>query len=158
MLFAQWRQAGLVAGLVLAFLSTAVHAQTGTVAGTVSDSAGGVIPGAEVTLTEYATGVVQRGLAGAHGDFRFSELRPGRYAVRTTVEGFRPSLLDVTIPSDTAAHLAITLEVRSYEGLAHVYNEPLIIESSHAALGLVTPGRDLIELPLNGRNFTRSAR
>ena len=53
----------------------------GSIVGTVSDSAGGVMPGVAVTLTNNGTGAVQTGTTSADGNYRFVNLVPGSYRV-----------------------------------------------------------------------------
>lgn len=77
----------------LAFaLSISGLAQTvnATLRGTVTDASGGVIPNAQLTLLEPATGqIVRQASSTANGDFEFAELKPGTYELRCTSTGFK---------------------------------------------------------------------
>ena len=64
-----------------------------TVTGTIVDS-GGVVPGASITLTETATGVVRANTSNETGVFRFAALPPGQYSVRVALQGFKPVAVD----------------------------------------------------------------
>lgn len=155
-MFHQLRRAGLVAGLALLLSSGLAYAQaTGTVTGRVTDATGGVIPGAEVTLANNATGASSRTVTDANGEFTFRAI-PGQYKLRVSLQGFRTSTRDVTVAANTPVRLDVPLDVGPVEAWTHIDDaEPPRVETMRAALGLVIPNRDLIELPLNGRNFTQ---
>ncbi len=77
--------------LMLCFGATFASAQidTGSLAGTVSDGTGGVIPGAQVVATETQSGSVYRATASSSGAYVFSSLRPGTYNVTATAPSFK---------------------------------------------------------------------
>src|SRR5215217_6446964 len=90
------RVARLLIGMMFLVGATSAFAQgagNSTVIGTVVDS-GGVVPGAEVTITEAATNVVQTNTSNEIGVFRFAALPPGVYTVKVTLQGFRPVTVD----------------------------------------------------------------
>jgi hypothetical protein len=61
-----------------------------TLKGTVADSSGAVISGAELTLLEPSTGqVIRRGTSQANGDFEFDEIKPGTYKLQSNAKGFK---------------------------------------------------------------------
>src|SRR5262245_66632599 len=62
----------------------------GSIEGVVKDSAGGVLPGVTVTVTN-AAGATQTTLTDARGAFRFPSVIPGVYAVTSTLSGFQPA-------------------------------------------------------------------
>lgn len=70
----------------------ALYGQTvnATLRGTVTDTSGSVVPSAELSLLEPATGqVVRQATSTGNGDFEFSELKPGTYQLRATSKGFK---------------------------------------------------------------------
>src|SRR5713226_5704883 len=82
----------LMAGLAL-IPAVAVFAQqgsTGSIAGTVSDPSGQVVPGATVKLTSELNGESRTVLTNESGDFFFGAVTPGAYTVRIEATGFRP--------------------------------------------------------------------
>ena len=88
---------------------------------------------------------------------RFRDAAPGRYEaarVRSRVQG-RSTASWSWRPARRSGWRSRSRWPLSRRG-AHIDDsEPPLIETSHAALGLLIPNRDLIELPLNGRNFTQ---
>lgn len=99
----------LVAALgVFLFLVVPAYAQTGSVAGSVVDESGGVVPGATVTLTGPRS---QTTTSGPAGEYRFVNLPAGTYQIGVLLSGFAPATRgnimvasgEVTVPSITLA-------------------------------------------------------
>src|SRR5688572_17436036 len=67
----------------------AAQEANGTVAGTVADEQGQVLPGATVTLTNEATKLTRTGVSDARGDFRFTAVLPGTYSLKVELQGFK---------------------------------------------------------------------
>src|SRR5690242_12897188 len=83
---------------MLSSLGTAQTAATGAIAGTVTDPAGAVVPGASVTATDTRTGEVRTASSSASGAFVVPLLRPGVYHLAVVKQGFkRAELTDITV-------------------------------------------------------------
>src|SRR5262245_50790988 len=79
----------VVAALLLAVPATA-QLTTGTLAGSLKDSQGGVVPGATVTLTSEARGTqLPPAFTNATGDFVFANVPPDTYTIQVTMQGFK---------------------------------------------------------------------
>ena len=87
----------LVATLVLPSSAAAQIGGSGSIEGTVRDVSGGVLPGATVTATNVATGVVTTKPANAAGVFVLSPLPPGDYKFAVTLDGFKTFVQDHVI-------------------------------------------------------------
>ena len=72
----------LILALLIPFLSA--QTTTGSIAGTVQDSTGGVLADAKVTVSSSALVVAQSALTTGQGTYRFPVLPPGTYVI--TVE------------------------------------------------------------------------
>ena len=68
--------------------NTFAQSSMGTVVGTVTDSSGGVIPGASVTLTSLDTAIAATRVSGDRGHFTFVNVRPGSYEITVELTGF----------------------------------------------------------------------
>src|ERR1035438_7454246 len=70
---------------------TAVFGQTisSTILGTLADPGKALVPNAQLTLTEKATGEVRTSQSNERGLFRFLDLGPGEYSLRVTAGGFK---------------------------------------------------------------------
>jgi len=78
---------------------------SGDIAGSVLDSSGAVIPGADVKAINTATGAVQEVKSGATGEYRVSLLQPGPYKVTITAAGFQTSEILLTLSvGEVATH------------------------------------------------------
>src|SRR5262245_11149573 len=83
---------------------------TGTVAGTVNDEQGGVLPGATVTLAGK-TGS-RSSVTDAKGEYRFTAVDPGTYDITVEMQGFRPKKLEsVVVTIGKTAEAAFTMKV-----------------------------------------------
>ena len=80
----------LVFTLMVSVIGT-THAQErfGGIAGTVSDTQQGALPGATITAVNKATGTSRTVVSGADGAYRISDLEPGRYAVSVELQSFQ---------------------------------------------------------------------
>ena len=85
-----WRIFLAALGLA-ALLPTTASAQAvaGTISGTVVDPQGQVIPGATVTIIAEATSDTRVGVSDESGNFLVTNLLPGSYTVRITMDSFR---------------------------------------------------------------------
>jgi len=102
------RMVSVLAGLLLAIASAIALGQhtSGSINGTVSDTEGQVIVGAEVTLTNRDTNVVSHAVTNGSGGFVFLNIDPGPYMASIKKQGFRT----VEIPTfNLTVNQALTL-------------------------------------------------
>ena len=94
-------------------MSPALHAQyRGSIQGTVTDTQGGVIPGAKVTLTNLATNEIQERTSSDVGLYSFNALPPSTFKIVVEREGFQTKVLDnVKIIPEQPNGIDIKLEV-----------------------------------------------
>jgi Carboxypeptidase regulatory-like domain len=102
-----------------------------TLSGTITDSSGGVIPGAQISVTNTATGIKQEFQADSAGYYTAPNLTPGTYEVRVTAKGFNTTILTVTLDVGAQQQLNIpmkvgeasqTVEVTGALALAHPFS------------------------------------
>ena len=92
-------------------LSVLSQAST-TVSGTVTDSTGGVIPGAEVTAIQETTGEATTGFTDETGDYQLTGLQPGFYTLTANVSGFQTGThINVELRSDQPVLRNFVLEI-----------------------------------------------
>ena len=126
---------------------------TSQITGTVRDSSGGVIPGANVTATNEATGLTYRQNTTEAGLYAFPSVPVGSYSVTAEAKAFRTSkqggnLLVVGTPLT----VDITLEVGIPAEILNVEASGVAIQTETATIGNVVNEKAIKELPLNGRN------
>src|SRR5437879_9443965 len=81
----------IISALVLALASAFAQqtANTGTLAGIVTDPTGSIVSGAKITAVNTATGFTSEGQTNETGRFSVPYLNPGRYELRVEASGFR---------------------------------------------------------------------
>ena len=104
--------------------------QTGDIQGTVTDPSGAVVPGATVKLRSLSTGAAQTTTANGTGDYRFTLLKPGQYAVSATETGFQTVERTIDVAVGQIATAPITLQVGQATQTVEVTEEAPLISSS----------------------------
>src|SRR5262245_59853120 len=82
------RVARCALAIFLAGAASAFAQGTGVINGTIVDK-DGVVPGATITATDSATGVVRTAVSDDRGVFRVLSVPPGRYNIKIELEGFK---------------------------------------------------------------------
>jgi len=146
--------------LVLALtLAPAVFAQTdtGSVRGTVTDLQGGAVTDAQVTMTNMDTAYSRSIKTGADGSYVFQSLPVGRYTLKVAgTKGFKAFeekniILHVNDNLTLDARLTVGANTETIE----VEASPNQVELTNAELSGTIEGRQITELPLNGRSFAQ---
>jgi outer membrane receptor protein involved in Fe transport len=147
----------VVAIVILALLPSPVHAQlaTATINGTVTDASGAVVPGASVLLQNVATGARLATTTNADGNYYLPGIIPGPYTLHVGKAGFKTSNQgEFTLNVNQTATFNFSLQVGQTTQVIAVHAAGIRLEASTAELGQNISGRDVNNLPLNGRNFT----
>ncbi|HEY3157855.1 MAG TPA: carboxypeptidase regulatory-like domain-containing protein [Vicinamibacterales bacterium] len=142
----------LIALSCLALPALAV-AQEATIAGTVKDTTGGVLPGVGVRAVHEATGTQFEAFTDERGTFRIP-VRIGVYRMTAELTGFatlQQMGLEVLVGQQVALNLVMMPSTIS-ESVTVTGEAPLVNVSS-SQLGGNIDSRQLSELPVNGRNF-----
>lgn len=139
------------------FLSPTVFPQTAaTLTGTIHDPTGGVVAGAEVAVTQVATGLVRKAVSNRDGVYLVPALRAGAVEIRATAAGFRPLLrkgIDLTV--NETAKVDLQLAVGAVDQEITVVAAPgAQVNTATAELGYLVSESAMRDLPLNGRNYT----
>jgi hypothetical protein len=145
-----------VVAIIFALSSAArLSAQTfGDISGHVADSTGAVIPDADVTLSNPATGVTRKTVTTSSGDYAFTAVPIGVYKVQATHAGFKTATSNnVILQVSQALRLDFTLEVGAVTDSVEVTAAAALLQSENATLGTVVENKAVNELPLNGRNY-----
>ncbi len=131
----------------------AAQINTAEIAGVVRDSSGGVLPGATVTATHSASGTMVERVTDGEGRFFLPALRIGQWEVTVTMSGFAPQTM--TLALEIGRTLAVDFSLR-VEGLAEqvtVQSTVPLLQTTNAEISDVIGNREVVEMPLNGRNF-----
>jgi outer membrane receptor protein involved in Fe transport len=161
-----WRLAVLVT-TVFSLLPLNTHptvtlaaAQTNraTVSGRITDEQGNVVSKAKVVATNLDTGIRREGATDEEGRYRLVELLPGRYEISVERQGFRPvAQRGVELTVGRAASADFTLKVGKVEEAVIIEQDAPLVEMNNSAMGRLVNGRQLQDLPLNGRDVFQLA-
>jgi hypothetical protein len=153
----EWRMrtlARLIVGTACLVLPVAASAQTSSIAGTVRDASGAVLPGVTVeaaspVLIEKARSVVTDGA----GQYKIIQLRPGSYTVTFTLPGFSVVRRDnVELTSDFTATINAELKVGALEETITVSAESPVVDTQSITTRTVMT-RDVLDTIPTGRNI-----
>ncbi|HUE43347.1 MAG TPA: TonB-dependent receptor [Candidatus Sulfotelmatobacter sp.] len=146
-----------VAALMLFLTSLPLHAQvdSGAILGTVTDTSGAEVRGAQVTVTNEGTNATLSGNTGNDGGYKFTPLPIGQYTVSVTFQGFSTvTQKHVTVNVGAEVVVNISLKPGAVNETIEVASTTPVLETQDASVGQVVDSRNVNNLPLNGRNFT----
>jgi hypothetical protein len=128
---------------------------TGTLVGTVTDSSGGTIGGAKITITETNTNVSRSTQTNSSGNYIFPNLPPGNYTVTFEQPGFKKeSRADVQVLVNTNPRVDVTLQPGQVSEQIEVTAAAPPIQSDTASVGVQIQSTTVSSAPLGtNRNF-----
>ena len=137
------------------FLLAAQEA-TGTLEGQVSDVHAGAIGGATVTVKNLATGHTQTQISSASGFFRVALLPVGSYSLSVQASSFARFLQEpIDIAVSQTARVDVQLQLATVTESVTIHGDATQVDTATNTLGKTVDGREILDLPLNGRNFTQ---
>ena len=142
--------------LACALVTAPLGAQSffGSIVGTVTDSTGAVVANASVTLTNTGTSEKKAAPSDANGNYQFMNLLPGTYRVDIETPGFKHLTRDqIQVRVDNAVRVDGALEVGEVTQTMEVSAQAAQLQTESATLNQVVEGRQVSEMPLNGRNI-----
>jgi len=142
--------------ILLASFSFA-QSSTGTIQGTVADAQGAVIPNASVIITNEGTNRAITATSNAEGLFSLPALDPGSYKVEVQETNFQTTTQQVTLQTAQVVNLEFKLQPGSTSQTIEVTAAAPIVDTSTSGIGNIVTSRQIMDLPLNGRNFTSLA-
>jgi hypothetical protein len=148
-----------LAGALAFSTAPILHAQSdnGRVTGIVTDPTGAVIPGTTITLTNVDTGAIQTITAGQDGNFTFGAVPRGNYKVEAAHDGFSKTVQSFVLQVSQVQTIEFHLPIGGTTQTVEVSDAAPIVDLATSATGAVIEGKQVTDLPLNGRNFTSLA-
>lgn len=147
--------------LTLALLWTSISAfpqsETGRLIGTVTDVSGAAIPGVMISVTELGTNREVTTQSQADGNFVVNALPVGNYKAEAHKESFKTESASFVLGISQVKELNFKLEVGSVRETVEVTNAVPLVDTATSSAGEIIQGRQVVDLPLNGRNFTSLA-
>src|ERR1039458_8063120 len=139
---------------ILCFLTSFALAQYGaSIEGTVTDKSGAVVSGANVTITDQATGVSHNTVTSAAGFYRVPGLIPGSYRVDVVAASFKKeTTADVRVDAETTRGLNVVLNPGPSQESVTVTSTPSALETENANVSGSITSQQVEELPSFGRD------
>src|SRR5438270_13088544 len=153
-----WRAASIFLPLMLLWPGLMLaQTDTGRVRGTVSDPQGAILSGAAVTLTNTDTSLTKTTATNEQGSYDFDAIPRGHYKVEVQQKGFRSASANFVVEVSQVKTVNVQLEIGAAAEVVDVSTAVPLIDLETSSTGEVIQGRQVTELPLNGRNFTQLA-
>jgi Carboxypeptidase regulatory-like domain len=146
----------LALALMAAAASTAAaQGLTGQISGTVTDTGGGVMPGATVTIKNVGTNLTRETITGTDGTFAFPDLLAGTFDLSVSVSGFKTYEQKGIVlgATDRVALRTIVLEVGGLEETVSVVSEATLVQTNNGARSALITRENLDDIALKGRDF-----
>ncbi len=148
-------------GLAAVFCSASnLPAQAfGEIAGFVRDASAGAVQGARVSATNESTNQSRTVETSASGSYSIPFLQPGPYTVLAEKQGFKSQLRSgVVLQVEDRARADFLMEIGPVAEIVEVTASAPLIARDSAAIGTVITEQQLVDFPLNGRNYLSLAK
>ncbi|HYM24486.1 MAG TPA: carboxypeptidase regulatory-like domain-containing protein [Vicinamibacterales bacterium] len=147
----------LFALIIFIAAAAGAGAQTfrGGISGRVIDPSDAVLPGVTVTATNRDTGASRTTTTSATGDFSFPDLPLGTYNLEAELSGFQTQKATVEVAVSRISAIDIKMGLSNVAETVTVSGVALTLDTKSTALANVINPKQVQDLPLNGRDFTR---
>ncbi len=134
-------------------LASAQGAANSSLAGVVLDTAGGVVPGATVTVKNNATARTFETASNTAGAFSIPALDPGTYTVTVALDGFKTAVVsDVRLLAATPGNIKVSLEVGALTETVEVKGGAELVQTRSATVASTITTEQIANMPLVSRN------
>ena len=150
---------GLVSLTVMsAFCVQVSYAQHAQITGRVTDPSDAVVPGVEITITNVQMGIQKTTVTNDSGIYVVPFLVPAMYTMKVELAGFKSITRSaIKLEVDQVARIDFTLEVGAVTESVTVTGGAPLLQSESSGVGQVVGQKKVVDLPLNGRDFTQLA-
>src|SRR5688572_18614190 len=138
--------------MALTFCVAFAQRDLGTITGTVTDTTGGVVPGANIAIIEQATGVRSTAETDSTGTYVRTLLKPGIYTVEVEAAGFKKGI-QRGILLNTGDRVGVNIEMTVGEMTQTVEISAVapLLQTESATLGNTMQAKWMSEIPLGGQ-------
>jgi hypothetical protein len=148
----------LIGAVLVVCLSLGAVAQqiSGSIRGTVVDPTGATLQGAIVSATQTETGLTRTSTTDHSGSYVLLELPVGHYRLQVEGKGFHTYIQQgITLDVNETATIPVRLAVGAETQHVDVQADAQLIQGTVTSLGKTVSEREVLDLPLNGRNFAQ---
>jgi len=125
----------------------------GSLAGTVTDPSGAVIPGARLTISRSDTGYRQTVTSNGAGAYIFPDLQSGNYTLSVSASGFKTALYSkVVVYTGRPLNLNTRMTLGKTTQTVEVSSQSQVLETTSNTLATTITPDAVQDLPLNGRD------
>jgi hypothetical protein len=126
----------------------------GAIRGTVRDQSRARVPSVHIEVKDLVSGAVRTLSSEANGDYQASDLRPGSYSVRASLNGFKDYLVSpVPLHNAETVHVDLLLSVAGPNEAVTVTSRPPTIDTESPVVSSSFNNRELTELPRDSRDI-----
>ena len=146
--------------IVLSLTTETALAQynTAELGGVVKDTQGGVLPGATVWVAQASSGFKVERVTDGSGRFFLPGLPVGDYTLSVTLEGFKQfSQKGLALRVGQKIDLSVTMELGAMSESVTITAEAPLMQTANAEMSEVITNTQVVEMPLNGRQFLQLA-
>ena len=150
-----WRMvSALLVTFLLAPASASAQFDSATVLGRITDQSAAAVPGATVTLTNTATGIVAVTVTNTSGEYQFLNVRVGQYRLEAELQGFAKAVApDIIVTVNARQRVDLSLQVGGVGETVEVTGATRMLETDSSDRGQVISRAQVVNLPLNGRSY-----
>src|SRR5271155_3890645 len=129
---------------------------TGSIRGIVSDPSGAIVQSATVTAKQIETGLTRVAVTDKQGEYVLVELPIGHYQLEVQAKGFETYLQEgISLGVNQNAAVSVHLKLGSETQQVEVKADAELVQSTVSSLGQDVMTREIVDLPLDGRNFSQ---
>jgi hypothetical protein len=142
--------------LLLWCISLSAQQITGNIRGKITDPTGAVIQAARVSALQTETGLSRTTVTDNAGNYLLLELPVGHYRIEVSSPGFQKYVREgISLSVNETASVSARLAIGSEKERVQVQADASLIQPTVTGLGKVVLQQELLDLPLNGRNFSQ---
>lgn len=139
-------------------IPTFAQTESARIQGTIGDQSNAAVAGATIKVVEKATNRELQVQTAEDGSYTVASLSPGVYQIEVTQANFKTTKQEVTLEVQQVAVLNFNLEPGGVSEVVTITTDVPQVESATSSIGEVIQGKQIVELPLNGRNVLELAR
>lgn len=143
-------------GVCLLCVSGARAQGTADIVGTITDTSGAVLLGANVTLTNIGTNISRSTTTSTTGDYTFPQMPVGTYSITVEAMGFKRFASNVSVSAGDRARVDAKMELGEVSQTVEVQSSSTpALQTDSSTLGSLVTQQAVEDVPLNGRNFVK---
>src|SRR5580692_8642216 len=137
-------------------VNTSAQEIAASIRGTILDASGGAVSGARVSVIQTETGLVRTAITDSQGAYVLVELLVGHYRLEAEAKGFKKYVQEgIALDVNQTATVIVRLVVGIPTEEVRVQADAALVETTVTSLGKTVGEQDVLDLPLNGRNFSQ---